>query len=87
MMAGLSVLCLALAVALMVAPKPALAAEESYPDLALADALARRTVVGGGGVPLLVAEAGAEDRPVLLLIHGIGQSHLSWLAQFASPRC
>lgn len=40
------------------------------------------TVVGGGGVPLHVVEAGAPDGPALLLLHGWSQSWLAWAAQF-----
>ena len=38
-------------------------------------------VSGAGGVRLFVAETGAEDAPVLLLIHGWSQCHLSWQKQ------
>lgn len=42
-------------------------------------------IKGAGGVPLNVVAAGPTDAPGILLIHGIGQSYLSWESQFASP--
>ena len=38
-------------------------------------------VSGAGGVRLFVADTGPEDAPVLLLIHGWSQCHLSWQKQ------
>lgn len=43
-----------------------------------------RIVTAPDGVPLNVAETGRTDAPALLLIHGVGQSHLSWARQFDS---
>jgi pimeloyl-ACP methyl ester carboxylesterase len=37
------------------------------------------------GVELAVQEWGNRDRPAILLIHGLAQSHLSFSRQFASP--
>ena len=37
-----------------------------------------RRVEGHGGVGLHVAEAGPEDAPAILLLHGWSQHHLSW---------
>lgn len=39
---------------------------------------------GAGGVPLNVAQAGEPGKPGLLLIHGNGQSYLSWHKQLES---
>ncbi len=47
-------------------------------------ALRYTMVDGAGGVPLLVAEAGKTDGPTILFIHGMSQSHLSWLPQLRS---
>lgn len=44
-----------------------------------------RVVEGEGGVPLNVATAGDPSRPALLLVHGIGQSHLSFEHQLRAP--
>ncbi len=41
-------------------------------------------IEGSGGVPLNVAEAGTPGDPGLLLIHGNGQSYLSWHRQLES---
>jgi pimeloyl-ACP methyl ester carboxylesterase len=43
-----------------------------------------RTVEGAGGVPLNVAEAGDASKPAILMIHGIGQSYLSFDRQLGS---
>lgn len=39
-------------------------------------------IKGHDGVGLHVAEAGAQDAPAILLIHGWSQCHLSWCKQF-----
>lgn len=44
-----------------------------------------RTVEGAGAVPLNVVEAGDASKPGILLIHGIGQSYLSFEKQLRSP--
>ena len=44
-----------------------------------------QTVIGEGGVPLNVASTGDPAKPALLLIHGIGQSHVSFESQLRSP--
>jgi pimeloyl-ACP methyl ester carboxylesterase len=44
-----------------------------------------QTVAGGGGVPLLVAQAGNPDAPGILFIHGMAQSHLAFHRQFEDP--
>lgn len=41
-------------------------------------------IEGSGGVPLNVAEAGKRGAPGILLIHGNGQSYLSWYRQLES---
>ncbi len=50
------------------------------PSLA-APGLRNQTVEGEGGVPLNVVSAGDRSRPALLLVHGIGQSHVSFEEQ------
>jgi non-heme chloroperoxidase len=42
------------------------------------------TVQGGGGLRLHVREWGPADRPPILFIHGISQSHLCWTKQYHS---
>lgn len=44
-----------------------------------------QTVAGEGGVPLNVASTGDPAKPALLLVHGIGQSHVSFEEQLRSP--
>jgi non-heme chloroperoxidase len=44
-----------------------------------------RTVKGGGGLSLCVAEAGNPEGPPLLFIHGFSQSHLAWRRQLVGP--
>ena len=44
-----------------------------------------QTVTGEGGVPLNVASTGDPAKPALLLVHGIGQSHVSFEQQLRSP--
>ena len=44
-----------------------------------------QSVEGHGGVPLNVVSVGDPDKPSLLLIHGIGQSHVSFEAQLDAP--
>lgn len=55
------------------------------PALSRAAEWTYRTVTGEGGVPLNVATAGDPSRPALLLVHGIGQSHLSFENQLRAP--
>ncbi len=43
-----------------------------------------RTVEGAGGVPLNVVTAGDPASPAILLIHGFGQSHYSFVRQLNS---
>ena len=43
-----------------------------------------RTVEGAGGVPLNVVTAGDPASPAILLIHGLGQSHYSFVRQMDS---
>ncbi len=42
------------------------------------------TVPGSGGVPLNVVTVGDPQNPGILLVHGIGQSHYSFMKQFDS---
>ncbi len=42
------------------------------------------TVAGAGGVPLNVVTAGSPDSPAIVFIHGIGQSHYSFVHQLDS---
>ncbi len=44
-----------------------------------------QTVEGHGGVPLNVVSVGDPSKPTLLLVHGIGQSHVSFEAQLGAP--
>ena len=48
------------------------------------DSVSLTVVDGSGGVPLMVAEAGQPGSPGILLIHGNGQSYLSWHNQLNS---
>ncbi len=43
-----------------------------------------RTVAGAGGVPLNVVTAGDPSSPAIVFIHGIGQSHYSFVRQLDS---
>lgn len=42
-------------------------------------------VPGAEGVPLNVVDQGALGQPVIVMVHGFGQSHTSFEAQFAAP--
>ena len=53
------------------------------PQRSLAD-WGYRTVEGAGGVPLNVVTAGDPASPAILLIHGFGQSHYSFVEQMNS---
>ena len=55
------------------------------PVVAVAAAPSYRTVEGAGGVPLNVVTAGDPAKTPILLVHGIGQSHLSFENQLGSP--
>jgi non-heme chloroperoxidase len=50
-----------------------------------AEGVRYRTVEGEGGVPLNVASAGDPAKPAILLVHGIGQSHVSFEQQLRAP--
>lgn len=50
-----------------------------------APGLRYQTVEGEGGVPLNVVSAGDPARPAVLLVHGIGQSHVSFEEQLRGP--
>lgn len=41
-------------------------------------------VEGSGGVPLTVVTAGSNDKPAILFVHGLSQSHYAFHKQFAS---
>lgn len=56
----------------------ALAASSAYAEVTY------RTVMASDGVPLNVAETGTAGAPALLLLHGVGQSHHSWIRQLDS---
>jgi pimeloyl-ACP methyl ester carboxylesterase len=60
------------------APAPAAA-------MAAAPALRFQVVEGAGGVPLNVVTAGDRSKPPILLVHGIGQSYVSWENQLKPP--
>lgn len=66
--------CVALLASLCMAPAALAAPGVSY-----------RIVEGEGGVPLNVATAGDPAKPAILLVHGIGQSHVSFEAQLRAP--
>jgi pimeloyl-ACP methyl ester carboxylesterase len=53
------------------------------PAAAAPAALHFQFVEGEGGVPLNVVESGDPARPAILLVHGIGQSYVSWENQLA----
>jgi non-heme chloroperoxidase len=59
------------------------AADNATPDPTAA--LRFTTVAGADGVPLNVVAAGDPAKPSILLVHGIGQSHVSWENQLRSP--
>ncbi len=66
----------------------ALAAESIAPAVAApvaAGALRFQLVEGAGGVPLNVVTAGDRSKPAILLVHGIGQSYVSWENQLRPP--
>ena len=46
--------------------------------------MTHHTVTGWGGIPLYVQNVGPKDAPVILLIHGWSQHHLSWTKQLKS---
>ncbi len=50
-----------------------------------AAALRFSTITGAGGVPLNVVTAGDPSKPSILLVHGIGQSYVSWENQLRAP--
>jgi pimeloyl-ACP methyl ester carboxylesterase len=50
-----------------------------------APGLRYQTIEGEGGVPLNVVSAGDPSRPAVLLVHGIGQSHVSFEEQLRGP--
>jgi pimeloyl-ACP methyl ester carboxylesterase len=45
----------------------------------------RHTVKGAGGTSLAVHEAGRNEGPTLLLVHGLAQSHQCWQRQLEGP--
>lgn len=53
--------------------------------LLAAEGVRYRIVEGEGGVPLNVAAAGDPAKPAILLVHGIGQSHVSFEQQLRAP--
>ena len=64
-------------------PRVALLIVVLLPQHSLAD-WDYRTVEGAGGVPLSVVTAGDPASPAILLIHGFGQSHYSFVHQLNS---
>jgi pimeloyl-ACP methyl ester carboxylesterase len=50
-----------------------------------APGISYRVIEGEGGVPLNVASTGDPAKPAILLVHGIGQSHVSFEAQLRAP--
>lgn len=70
----------------------ALAADGSQPAAAAAalpaagaGGLHFQVIEGSGGVPLNVVTAGDKSKPPILLVHGIGQSYVSWENQLKAP--
>lgn len=68
----------------------ALAADGSQPaaapaPVANAGGLRFQVIEGSGGVPLNVVTAGDKSKPPILLVHGIGQSYVSWENQLRPP--
>ena len=63
------------------------AASGGTPAAAPADTSALRfqVVTGAGGVPLNVVSAGDPRKPPIRLVHGIGQSYVSWENQLRAP--
>lgn len=49
------------------------------------DGIRTTTVTGAGGVPLHVLDAGPEDAPAVVLLHGFAQSAWSWVHQLTAP--
>ncbi|TPQ17973.1 alpha/beta fold hydrolase [Streptomyces sporangiiformans] len=54
-------------------------------DSLVEDGIRSVTVTGAGGVPLNVLDAGPEDAPAVILLHGFAQSARSWLHQLTAP--
>ena len=52
---------------------------------AAASPLSFQMVEGAGGVMLNVVTAGDKSKPAILLVHGIGQSYVSWENQLRAP--
>lgn len=55
------------------------------PGAQAGSALRFQVVEGTGGVPLNVVTAGDKSKPAILLVHGIGQSYVSWENQLGAP--
>ena len=72
---------------------PAFAADGSQPAASPAAAMPAtaasglrfQVIEGSGGVPLNVVTAGDKSKPPILLVHGIGQSYVSWENQLKPP--
>ncbi len=75
----------ALSLLFALAPPLAIAAAADVASNEPAAALQFTSVAGTGGVPLNVVSAGDPSNPSILLVHGIGQSYLSWENQLRSP--
>lgn len=56
----------------------------ALPSLAASDDIRTQLIAGHGNVPLNVVEAGSPEHRPIIFIHGLGQSHLSWMQQFDS---
>ena len=66
-------------------PVAAPAVTPTVAPTAPASALTFTVVEGAGGVPLNVVTAGDKSKPPILLVHGIGQSYVSWENQLKPP--
>jgi pimeloyl-ACP methyl ester carboxylesterase len=69
----------------LVAPCELAAAANTASSEPAAPTLTFSLVTGAGGVPLNVVSAGDPKKPSILLVHGIGQSYVSWENQLRSP--
>ena len=78
-------LCGQLSILFALAPLPVIVVAADVAANPPAAELHFASVAGAGGVPLNVVSAGDPAKPSILLIHGIGQSYVSWENQLRSP--
>jgi pimeloyl-ACP methyl ester carboxylesterase len=77
--------CGAVSIMLTLAPLSIIAAAANVASNEPVAALQFTVVTGAGGVPLNVVSVGDPSNPSILLVHGIGQSYVSWENQLRSP--